>query len=443
MNDAADIRSLTAAAEAGQPDAQYRLGAQYFSKGDVNAALDWLNRAAGNGIPDAQNLLGIIHLNGIGTPCQPLQAVELLSAAANRDLKEAHFNLAGLLYSGAVIASDDTEAFRHLLRAAELRHRPALRVLGYLHSLNDDAESRKLSIQCLRAAALLSDAHSEYALGMCYLEGVGAEINIEEAVYWLVMAANKNLYSAGLRLKLLMSEIGETRIQHIMQTHITDIKVVDMQSLQLRNPEILIAAVPKAGKKTTAVSEYTHILTDNLCDYLVNIAVPRLLPSGVVNPITGNPLKTNKRTSSSMNFQLSMYDMIVGHICRRLAALVGMPTSHAEPISVLRYLPGEEYKPHYDYFAVDERGMPQVQDANGQRAVTVFIYLNQVDAGGETDFPRLLIKVHPEKGKAVTFMNCDASGQPNQDTLHAGLPVIRGEKWLATLWFRERPFVWI
>ena len=144
-----------------------------------------------------------------------------------------------------------------------------------------------------------------------------------------------------------------------------------------------------------------------------------------------------------MNFQLSMYDMIVGHICRCLSALVGMPTSHAEPISVLRYLPGEEYKSHYDYFTVDEQGMPQVQDTNGQRIVTVFMYLNKTDAGGETEFPRLAIKVLPEKGKAVAFLNCDAKGQPDLDTLHAGLPVIRGEKWLATLWFRERSFIWI
>jgi len=443
MNDVSDIQTITAAAQAGQPDAQYRLGAQYFSKGDINAALDWLNRAAENSIPDAQNLLGIIHLNGIGTPCEPLKAVELFRAATNRDLKEAHFNLAGLLYSGTVIESDDTEAFRHLLRAAELRHRPALRVLGYLYSINDDAESKKLSTQCLQAAALLGDAHSEYALGMCYLEGAGIKPNIEEGVYWLVHAANKNLYCAGLRLKSLMGEIGETRIQHIMQTHIADTKDVATLSLDFRKPDITVKTAPKLSNKTTAVSEYPHILTANLCDYLVNIAAPRLLPSGVVNPITGSPLKTSTRTSSSMNFQLSMYDMIVGHICRCLSALVGMPTSHAEPISVLRYLPGEEYKSHYDYFTVDEQGMPQVQDTNGQRIVTVFMYLNKTDAGGETEFPRLAIKVLPEKGKAVAFLNCDAKGQPDLDTLHAGLPVIRGEKWLATLWFRERSFIWI
>ena len=62
--------------------------------------------------------------------------------------------------------------------------------------------------------------------------------------------------------------------------------------------------------------------------------------------------------------------------------------------------------------------------------------------GGGTDFPRLGVKVEPERGKAVKFLNCDAAGKPNPETLHAGLPVIRGEKWLATLWFWDRPFLW-
>ncbi|MGB9428800.1 MAG: 2OG-Fe(II) oxygenase [Gammaproteobacteria bacterium] len=191
------------------------------------------------------------------------------------------------------------------------------------------------------------------------------------------------------------------------------------------------------------VSEYSGALEDGLCDYLVNLAASRLLPSGVVDPATGKPLKTVLRTSSSMNFQLSMYDMVVGVVCRRLAALAGADVTHAEPISVLRYLPGEEYRPHYDHFAVDEHGAPRVRDANGQRIVTVFTYLNDVEAGGETDFPRLATRVLPGKGKAVVFLNCDASGKPNPDTLHAGMPVARGEKWLVTLWFRERPFSWI
>lgn len=72
----------------------------------------------------------------------------------------------------------------------------------------------------------------------------------------------------------------------------------------------------------------------------------------------------------------------------------------------------------------------------------MFVYLNHVSEGGGTEFPRIGVVVEPRRGKAVKFLNCDADGKPNPETLHAGLPVIRGEKWLATLWFWDRPFHW-
>ncbi|HET7921721.1 MAG TPA: 2OG-Fe(II) oxygenase, partial [Gammaproteobacteria bacterium] len=148
------------------------------------------------------------------------------------------------------------------------------------------------------------------------------------------------------------------------------------------------------------------------------------------------------RTSSSMYFKLSMYDMVTGYAVKRLSRIAGLSESHAEPISLLRYLPGQEYKPHYDYFAESGNRPELVEDRGGQRAVTVFAYLNDVGAGGETDFPLLEVRVPAKQGKAVKFFNCLKDGTPNKKTLHAGMPVVKGEKWLATLWFREQPFIW-
>lgn len=443
MNDATDANAWSEAARVGQPEAQYRLGAMYFSRGEITQALDWLGQAADKHVPDAQNLLGVIHLNGIGTPCDPRKAKELFGAAAERDLKEAHFNLSGLLFSGVVVQRNDAVAIDHLLRAAKLGHRPALRVLGYLYSITDDADSQQLATRCFAQAALRGDIHSEYMLGMRCLSGAGRAINLDEGAYWLSSAANKQLYCAGQHLKLLMKKMGEPRLQEIIRQHVPEAKHIGTVKLELRAPSMKLKTDSPPSHDAGTVSEYSGALEDGLCDYLVNLAASRLLPSGVVDPATGKPLKTVLRTSSSMNFQLSMYDMVVGVVCRRLAALAGADVTHAEPISVLRYLPGEEYRPHYDHFAVDEHGAPRVRDANGQRIVTVFTYLNDVEAGGETDFPRLATRVLPGKGKAVVFLNCDASGKPNPDTLHAGMPVARGEKWLVTLWFRERPFSWI
>jgi prolyl 4-hydroxylase len=171
-----------------------------------------------------------------------------------------------------------------------------------------------------------------------------------------------------------------------------------------------------------------------LCDHFMNVAGPRLAPSGVVDPVTGTALRSEKRTSYSMYYQASMYDAIVARGLKQIAAVAGLPPQHAEPLGVLRYGLGQEYRPHYDYYSDSQH--------EAQRVATVFVYLNEVEEGGGTEFPRLGVTVQPARGKAVKFLNCDAAGRPNPETLHAGLPVIRGEKWLATLWFWDRPFHW-
>ena len=68
------------------------------------------------------------------------------------------------------------------------------------------------------------------------------------------------------------------------------------------------------------------------------------------------------------------------------------------------------------------------------------MYLNDVEAGGETEFPLAGVRIAPVAGRAVVFDNLLADGRPDPESLHAGLPVARGEKWLATLWLRERRY---
>ena len=80
-----------------------------------------------------------------------------------------------------------------------------------------------------------------------------------------------------------------------------------------------------------------------------------------------------------------------------------------------------------------ERDHPEA----GNRARTICVYLNDVEAGGETEFPVAGVRVKPQAGRAVIFDNLREDGSPDVDSLHAGMPVVRGEKWLATLWIRQ------
>lgn len=122
----------------------------------------------------------------------------------------------------------------------------------------------------------------------------------------------------------------------------------------------------------------------------------------------------------------------------RMATAAGLPLAHAESLVVLRYEPGEQYRPHRDY--LPPSAIERDQPGAGNRLRTLCAYLNPVGAGGQTDFPLAGVRVQPKTGSAIIFDNLQTDGQPDPATLHAGLPVMRGEKWLATLWLRQAPY---
>lgn len=67
------------------------------------------------------------------------------------------------------------------------------------------------------------------------------------------------------------------------------------------------------------------------------------------------------------------------------------------------------------------------------------VYLNTPEDGGATRFKVINKTIRPEPGKLVAWSNLDAAGRPNFATLHAGLKVHRGVKYIITKWYRERP----
>ena len=126
-------------------------------------------------------------------------------------------------------------------------------------------------------------------------------------------------------------------------------------------------------------------------------------------------------------------------IAKRIAGLVGMPLSHAESFQVVRYRPGTEYKAHLDAFDPRTKEGANNWPRGGQRLITALGYLNDVEAGGETEFPKLDISISPEMGKLLVFHNCEPGTiRRHPLSLHAGKPVIKGEKWAFNLWFRAR-----
>ena len=128
-----------------------------------------------------------------------------------------------------------------------------------------------------------------------------------------------------------------------------------------------------------------------------------------------------------------MEDPVVAALNRRIAALSGTPYANGEPLQLLRYRPGAEYKPHLD-------ALPP--GSGNQRILTVIVYLSDAYEGGETQFPRTGLTIRGRAGDALMFANVLPDGTPDPLSVHAGLPVRRGEKTIATRWIREEVFTY-
>jgi prolyl 4-hydroxylase len=184
---------------------------------------------------------------------------------------------------------------------------------------------------------------------------------------------------------------------------------------------------------------FQQLLSPQECDELIALARGRLTRSPVVNPDTGVENLIDARTSMGAMFQVGEHALLE-RIEARIAAVTGIAVEYGEGLQILNYKRGAEYKPHFDYFNPKRPGEARQLTVGGQRVATLVIYLNTVSAGGATAFPRLGLEVAPVKGNAVFFRYQRADGSLDDRTLHAGLPVLAGEKWIATKWLREFPY---
>jgi len=185
---------------------------------------------------------------------------------------------------------------------------------------------------------------------------------------------------------------------------------------------------------------FGNLLSPEECDAMVAASRKKLQRSTVVNAETGDYDVHPDRTSSGTHFERGETE-IVARIENRISELIGLPIENGEPIQILHYMPGAEYKPHWDYFDPAQPGNEKVLAMGGQRVATLVMYLNDVESGGSTVFPDVGIDVLPRKGNAVYFAYATEDGQLDRRTLHGGSPVIAGEKWIATKWLRQREYV--
>ena len=183
-----------------------------------------------------------------------------------------------------------------------------------------------------------------------------------------------------------------------------------------------------------------NVLDADECRTLVEMARPRLKPSTLVDPMTGQDVVSDKRTSWGMFFRLEE-SAFIARLDRRLSTLMNLPLENGEGLQVLHYPTGAGSEPHFDYLQPTSAANRDSVARSGQRVSTLVTYLNDVPAGGQTIFPALGWATSPLRGNAVYFEYGDDRGQVDARSLHASLPVTQGEKWVVTKWMRQRRFV--
>lgn len=199
----------------------------------------------------------------------------------------------------------------------------------------------------------------------------------------------------------------------------------------------LLARVP--GIRRTPSAKLTQFilpefLTPADCTALIERIDRDLRPSTIADDI-GDAVF---RTSSTCD--LDHADPVVAAIDARMCALVGIDAKFGEPLQGQCYDPGQEFKFHTDYF--EPRGLGFLEHCliAGQRTWTMMVYLNVPTAGGATRFKATDKIVQPETGKLIAWDNLDAKSEPNPHTIHHGMKVRAGRKYVITKWFRERPW---
>jgi len=197
---------------------------------------------------------------------------------------------------------------------------------------------------------------------------------------------------------------------------------------------------PKKGLKINdepLVQVIDEVLSEQDCQHIIDIAKPHM--TRAVVSAAGGGVASAGRTGS-VHWVKHDTTPLISQIVDRVSGIVGVPKSHAESLQVIYYGETQQYKPHFDAYDLTSEAGKRCTAKGGQRLVTALLYLNEVEGGGGTIFPKANRIVDPKPGRAVVFHNCyEDTNTRHPNSLHGGSPVEKGEKWACNLWYRENP----
>jgi prolyl 4-hydroxylase len=300
----------------------------------------------------------------------------------------------------------------------------------------------KQAYAVLTQAAAACDPQAAAFLGDLRLSGQIIRRDLEEARRWFGRAAELGLTEvtpvfiallangaggSGRRwqeaLRLLREEGAGNTWAGRQHTLLADMALDD-------NGDPLLPVARKALRLEPPMETISAFLSADECRYLIDRSERLMQPATVVDPGSGRLVRDPIRLASAASFPFVHEDPALHAINRRIAAATNTTYEQGEPLQVLRYTPGEEYKLHSDALPP---GGPE------QRVLTMLVALDVDYVGGETSFPRLGAKWRGQAGDALLFRNIDDAGVPDPRVWHSGMPVNRGTKHLLSKWIRAAP----
>ena len=284
-----------------------------------------------------------------------------------------------------------------------------------------------------------NDSAAAMALSHSRLYGVGCKPDQRAAFNAVRLAAHLG-HPEGRRARIYMTAAGiGTKPDHLAAMEMlrelakedkfaaVQLSFLDHVACEQRLKEVK----PKIISADPYIALYPGLFSPAECKYLAVLAAPWLEKAMVTEESGGTQFGQVRDADSSAISHLTE-DLIVQRINRCIATATGTQTEWGEPLNVLRYRPGQQYRPHHD-----GRGSGD----GTTRIMTALIWLNEQFEGGETDFPRLNIRVRGGLGDMLVFRNVHSDGSQDDRLIHAGLPVSQGVKWLASRWIRGADFL--
>lgn len=180
-----------------------------------------------------------------------------------------------------------------------------------------------------------------------------------------------------------------------------------------------------------------NFLTEDECKELIALATPHLRQSKVATP--ENIHEDMLEFRNSQDYYVKEDNPLTMAIKLRVQETLGVPVSHMEHLCIICYDEGEFFGAHHDFFHDTFDSYDECVKHGGNRNLTCIFYLQQAEQGGQTNFPLLERTFVAEPGTLIHWKNM-VDGHVILETLHEGLPVIKGRKWVASIWCRERPF---